>query len=257
MDTLLDTLKSLLSDESAPVSQQWTDDMLKSYPYMPLPAMLELQRNKDSILPERKSHLMQHIAMTASSPLPLHRIAQPDTPLQPDFYPQPEPVKTPDTNQAIDTFISNYCTSQPNEEEILEKLIFNPTPDYSQLLAEEEERSIPDQDDTQGTDQDSVINAFILKSRRQGHFPSAVQPEQPQETPPPTPAEEPKPPCDESLLSESLAKIYIKQHRYQRAYEIISNISLKYPEKSVYFADQLRFLQKLIINQRHQQNKNN
>ena len=56
---------------------------------------------------------------------------------------------------------------------------------------------------------------------------------------------------DDSLLSESLAKIYIKQGRYAKAFEIISNLSLKYPEKSVYFADQMRFLQKLIINQQY------
>jgi len=54
-----------------------------------------------------------------------------------------------------------------------------------------------------------------------------------------------------STLSESLAKIYIKQRRYAKAYEIISDLSLKFPEKSVYFADQLRFLQKLMINQSH------
>ena len=60
---------------------------------------------------------------------------------------------------------------------------------------------------------------------------------------------------DESLLSESLAKIYIKQRRYSKAFEIISNLSLKYPEKSIYFADQLRFLQKLIINQQYLKQK--
>lgn len=55
---------------------------------------------------------------------------------------------------------------------------------------------------------------------------------------------------DDSLLSESLAKIFIKQGRYERAYEIISGLNLKFPKKSAYFADQLRFLKKLIINQR-------
>ena len=30
--------------------------------------------------------------------------------------------------------------------------------------------------------------------------------------------------------------------------EIIKNLNLKYPEKNVYFADQIRFLEKLIIN---------
>ncbi|WP_243349329.1 tetratricopeptide repeat protein [Parabacteroides sp. FAFU027] len=53
---------------------------------------------------------------------------------------------------------------------------------------------------------------------------------------------------DDDLLTESLAKIYIKQKRYYRAIEIIRKLSLKYPEKSVYFADQIRFLEKLIYN---------
>lgn len=53
---------------------------------------------------------------------------------------------------------------------------------------------------------------------------------------------------DEDLLTESLAKIYIKQKRYYKAIEIIQKLSLKYPEKSIYFADQIRFLEKLISN---------
>ena len=254
MENLLETLKSLLSDPQMPVNPQWTDSMLTAYPYMPLPAMLELERNSTTMSGRRKSKLMQHVAITSPSPLPLHRIVTPDTPLKPDFYPEPKAPDTPDTNQAIDKFISNYCTSQNNEEEILERLIFNPTPDYSQILAEEEERSVPEKETATGSDQDSRINAFILKSRRQGHFPSSVEPEndnRPEPQPQPTPVQT-KPQHDDSLLSESLAKIYIKQHRYKRAYEIISNISLKYPEKSIYFADQLRFLQKLIINQQYQ-----
>ena len=50
------------------------------------------------------------------------------------------------------------------------------------------------------------------------------------------------------MLSESLAKIYIKRRRYEKAYEIIHTLSLNFPEKSIYFADQLRFLKKLILN---------
>ena len=53
---------------------------------------------------------------------------------------------------------------------------------------------------------------------------------------------------DEAFLTESLAKIYIKQKRYSKALEIIKKLSLKYPEKNIYFADQIRFLEKLIIN---------
>ncbi|MDR1161300.1 MAG: tetratricopeptide repeat protein, partial [Tannerellaceae bacterium] len=57
------------------------------------------------------------------------------------------------------------------------------------------------------------------------------------------------PPRDEdSYFTETLARIYIRQKRYEKALQIIKNLSLKYPEKNVYFADQIRFLEKLIIN---------
>lgn len=53
---------------------------------------------------------------------------------------------------------------------------------------------------------------------------------------------------DESYFTETLAKIYIKQQRYEKALEIIKKLSLNYPKKNAYFADQIRFLEKLIIN---------
>jgi hypothetical protein len=52
----------------------------------------------------------------------------------------------------------------------------------------------------------------------------------------------------ETLFSESLAKIYIQQRRYTKALEIIRKLNLNNPEKNIYFADQIRFLEKLIIN---------
>jgi MoxR-like ATPase len=53
---------------------------------------------------------------------------------------------------------------------------------------------------------------------------------------------------DESYFTETLAKIYIKQRKYSRALEIIRTLYLQFPEKNTYFADQIRFLEKLIIN---------
>ena len=53
---------------------------------------------------------------------------------------------------------------------------------------------------------------------------------------------------DDSCFTETLAKIYIKQQRYSKALEIIKKLSLNYPKKNAYFADQIRFLEKLIIN---------
>lgn len=52
----------------------------------------------------------------------------------------------------------------------------------------------------------------------------------------------------EDSFTETLARIYLKQKRYSRAVEIFKSLCLKYPEKSAYFADQIRFLEKLIEN---------
>jgi hypothetical protein len=53
---------------------------------------------------------------------------------------------------------------------------------------------------------------------------------------------------DEGYFTETLAKIYVKQGRYSKALEIIQRLNLNYPKKNAYFADQIRFLEKLIIN---------
>jgi hypothetical protein len=62
------------------------------------------------------------------------------------------------------------------------------------------------------------------------------------------PAEKPEEEIGEEYFTETLARIYIKQGRYSKALEIIQRLSLQFPKKNAYFADQIRFLEKLIIN---------
>ena len=59
---------------------------------------------------------------------------------------------------------------------------------------------------------------------------------------------------DEEYFTETLARIYIKQGRYQKALDIIGRLNEQFPHKNAYFADQMRFLEKLIINNNKKQN---
>ena len=61
---------------------------------------------------------------------------------------------------------------------------------------------------------------------------------------------------EEEYFTETLARIYIKQGRYQKALDIIGRLHQQYPQKNAYFADQMRFLEKLIINNSNNKIKN-
>jgi tetratricopeptide (TPR) repeat protein len=52
--------------------------------------------------------------------------------------------------------------------------------------------------------------------------------------------------AENSFFTETLANIYIKQGKYDKALEIIKRLCLEYPNKNRYFADQIRFLEKII-----------
>ncbi len=50
----------------------------------------------------------------------------------------------------------------------------------------------------------------------------------------------------DDIVTETLARIYIKQKNYQKAIEIYQKLSLNIPEKKGYFASQIHFLEELI-----------
>jgi hypothetical protein len=49
----------------------------------------------------------------------------------------------------------------------------------------------------------------------------------------------------ESLMTETLARIYVEQNNYKKAIQSYNILSLKYPEKSGFFADQIKAIKKL------------
>ena len=147
------------------------------------------------------------------------------------------------TLSLIDTFLSSLP-----EEPVVMELPMDVTTDYTSFLLHEEEHVSDGIPRMKGQ---SLIDDFIEKSAEEPLLPQLgikeevpVKKEMPEEDEPE--AEEDIE--DESYFTETLAKIYVKQQRYSKALEIIKKLNLKYPKKNAYFADQIRFLEKLIIN---------
>lgn len=252
---LSDSERSALAPDGM-ITAAAVDTLRGRYPYFALPAMM-LLRSDTKVAQAQLAPIRHALARTAPDAAVLGALMADGADGEP-FYPD-EAVKKPTTESAIDTFLSTYGSSGDDDEEILNKLIFNPAPDYAQILAQEEKQSIPDAREVSPGSHDDLLNRFIIKQKQhEGSLDDAKAAHIPQATVENRHDEENRnasAPADNSLLSESLAKIFIRQKQYEHAYEIISQLSLNYPEKSVYFADQMRFLRKIINNRRHQQRK--
>ena len=149
------------------------------------------------------------------------------------------------TLSLIDAFLATV------PEEVTGQTDFDYSADYTAyLLVDDEEKNIADAPAIPKLRGQDLIDGFIEKSESDSAIRllsvSEIEEEQLQEeneVVTSTGEDE-----DDSCFTETLAKIYIKQQRYSKALEIIEKLSLKYPKKNAYFADQIRFLEKLIIN---------
>lgn len=267
MDEALSHYLRALSDPEIPVSISDVEKLMKEYPFFTLPAVTLLQREGQAIPADTRRRLMEQVALNTPEPSGLAMLTDGDAPTWANFYPA-EKKKPVSTEDVIDTFLATYGHSSPKEDALLERLIFNPPADYSAILADGDSDALPAAPAADNS-QDALINSFILKNSTRDTIKNSAQ-DTPADASPdttassvetvssatpapsgiPTPSDHPTPVTEsnaDTSLSESLAKIYIRRRRYDKAFEIIHNLSLKNPKKSVYFADQLRFLRKLML----------
>ena len=248
MTAWIDDIKRLTLDDSVEVTRQWLEEAEEKAPYSVMPALLYLQRNGI----KGNEDILAKLAISFPDRNALAMLLGDNAEQLAHFYPPEAVPETPDTVTTIDRFLDNYGKTSPSEIEAINRAIFNPTPDYADVLAaqEKEEGGVQLKD---GDSQDELINQFIAEQMQLG--------EQAAQTPIAKPVGEQEKAeianetiddpteIDDSMLTESLAKMYIARHKYSQALEIIKRISLKYPEKSIYFADQIRFLTKLVLNE--------
>ena len=140
------------------------------------------------------------------------------------------------TESLIDSFLDTIPQQHHNTPRIVDATV-----DYMAYLMQME--SGAGNSNTPRMAGQHYIDDFLIKN--EGRFDLEDLPEE--ETPHNIP--ETKNDTGTGVLTEAMARIYIKQGKYDKAIEIIRRISLKYPKKNRYFADQIRFLEKLIINQ--------
>ena len=151
------------------------------------------------------------------------------------------------TVELIDTFLDSIPME---EEEENGKKKRRPTPadaavDYvAYLLASESDNTIGQEQKTPLMKGQDLIDTFL--EQEQGRILLADLPQEPVHSSDEDNSEEDS--NDEEYFTETLARIYIKQGRYRKALDIIQRLNQRFPHKNAYFADQIRFLEKLIIN---------
>ena len=248
------------SGDGKSLPRELTDGIMADYPYF-IPAMVAAVRRCGDYGKDEKDKIVELAAANMADRRALCDLVGPEAGKFRNFYPDEKTCRIRSTIDAISHFLDTFGNNDEAEIKALEQKIFNPVPDYAQLLEKEERESVPvgeELDEAKTSGRDLLINRFIALSKRQdGHFPNAGDEAQSDVSdvvgaPSPKMSEEQ---TDGSLLSESLAKIYIRQHRYEKALEIIVSLSLNFPEKSIYFADQIRFLRKIIVNEKYKNKK--
>lgn len=217
---------------------------MDKYPYFINPAIDALP----TATGEERMAMIRRIAVCVGDEATLRSIIGIDPEEFSRFYPDMLPPELT-TDDTISSFISKFSSEKAAETPQIEEIIAAPAIDYASML-EQEDMTAPlsDRDPTENSDDPTsdIISNFL----------QAVPPKRPSQKrriqPKSQPAPQPTPQEDDSGLSEALFKLMVKNRNYTKALEIITELSLNNPKKSIYFAYQMRFLKKLIKNQKNE-----
>lgn len=222
------TTQQLTAIAAGTASEETLSRATEVYPYFTLPFVRQLRDTSD---PDKRRSLKMRLAACIGDRDTLAILLGEEPEDFAAFYPdQRKPELT--TDATIESFLDRFGDRLETHAEGGMVPVEAPAVDYASML----EREQPDLPTTlcPGDPTADVLENFF------GRTSSAAPKEQTSQR------EETPRPSDPPTLTESLARIMIKNHNYSKALEIIEALSLNNPEKSIYFADQIRFLRKLI-----------
>ncbi|WP_262732058.1 hypothetical protein [Gaetbulibacter sp. NE] len=156
----------------------------------------------------------------------------------------------------IDIDTDNIEPSPKEQLNIGKPLEFNKTETHSftewlkitsfKPIERESSIEVEETNDTQEEAQESTIDKkFELIDKFLSENPKIVPVK---DTKPQQNLAQPKPEQNDGLMTETLARIYLEQKNYDKAIQSYKILSLKYPEKSGFFADQIKAVKKLQEN---------
>jgi len=212
--------------------------LVEEYPYFQTVRMLylkNLQMEKDLSFPME----LRKMALYAGDRKKLYFWIEKDkfVALDIDALEKKEIFSLPDTFTAIESFLEAEGTST-SDLQIGNNMNPLVSTDYMSLLPIEEQDNLKN---VQPLKHQKAIDDFLEKGKQTF---IRMNSEDSENGEPATPQIKEK----TDFFGETLAKIYIKQKKYEKALQIIQNLCLQYPEKSAYFAGQIEKLKKMIIN---------
>ena len=230
--------------------------MIDEYPYFHAVRLLYL-KNLAVIQDVRlEKELKKMSVFIPDRRLLYHLINEPPADMDKRMEQRPPSASKTKTELAFEVIEETIPVDEPDEQDFVSKFISKPvtlqmaSSDYSNWLAQNVD-DIPTEDGTGNRlKHQELIDSFIATESKlsQRMNPAGVKKDvetaDGNEKSNYDPSENTS--LDDSYFTETLARVYISQKRYDKALEIIRVLSLKYPEKNRYFADQIRYLEKII-----------
>lgn len=196
---------------------------MEPYPYFIYPAIVELKTCKD---PERIARLKEFIATNVGEREALYAlIGDPDDNLKKFYHSSGDSRRSEDAS--IDSFIAKFGGSSLSADIPLfqEEITLSPLLSDNSTRTEKISEESPLSDDISSEKvasptEDKKTQSEVIKEEQNG----------------------------ENELER--VKILVKNRKYEEALAIMEDFYLNNPKKSVYFADQIRFIRKMMLNER-------